>query len=121
MEWSIITLNHPENIIIAHPSINSIKNKFLSPKDLVLRTLIYGTHREKHCFTQFSTRMVAWLLLTFFICFIQSTFYKFHYYPLLAMTGYRCLEIMIHQIDIKNKWLLLFSKFYGKILVGFLS
>ena len=26
------------------------------------------THREKLCFTQFSTRMPAWLLVTFFIC-----------------------------------------------------
>ena len=26
------------------------------------------THREKLCFTQFSTRMAPWLLLTFFVC-----------------------------------------------------
>ena len=26
------------------------------------------TYREKLCFTQFSTRMAAWLLLTFFTC-----------------------------------------------------
>ena len=29
---------------------------------------ISDTHREKLCFTQFSTRTVAWLLLTFFLC-----------------------------------------------------
>ena len=28
----------------------------------------FDTHREKLCFTQFSTRMAGWLLLTFFIC-----------------------------------------------------
>ena len=26
------------------------------------------THREELCFTQFSTKMATWLLLTFFIC-----------------------------------------------------
>ena len=29
--------------------------------------LLINTHREKLCFTQFSTRMTAWLFLTFFM------------------------------------------------------
>ena len=29
---------------------------------------VNDAHREKLCFTQFITRMAAWLLLTFFIC-----------------------------------------------------
>ena len=29
---------------------------------------INDTHREKLCFTQFSTRIAVWVLLTFFIC-----------------------------------------------------
>ena len=29
---------------------------------------VNDTHREKLCFTQFSRRIAAWLLLTFFEC-----------------------------------------------------
>ena len=41
---------------------------------------VNDTHRERLCFTQFSTRMTAWLLLTFFHVFTQSIkFYTFYY------------------------------------------
>ena len=32
---------------------------------------------------------------------------------------YRCLKNLLHQIDSKNKMVVLFSKFYGKIWIGF--
>ena len=42
--------------------------------------LINDTHMEKLCFTQFSSRMVAWLLLTFLHKFTQLIkFYTFHH------------------------------------------
>ena len=40
----------------------------LSEKTEVLYAELNDAHRERLCFTQFSTRMAAWLLLTFFIC-----------------------------------------------------
>ena len=44
------------------------------------RGCLEDTHREKICFTQFSTRMDAWLLLTFSLCVHKSVkFYTFHY------------------------------------------
>ena len=33
-----------------------------------MRLYINDTQREKRCFTQLSTMVAAWLLLTFFIC-----------------------------------------------------
>ena len=42
--------------------------------------ILNDTHKEKLSFTQFSTRIAAWLLLTFSIIFTQSVkFYIFHY------------------------------------------
>ena len=37
-------------------------------KSAYLHTPINNTHKEKLCFTHFSTRMATWLLLTFYIC-----------------------------------------------------
>ena len=45
--------------------------------------LLNDTHKEKLYFTQFSTRMAAWLLLIFFHMFTQSVkFCAFHYHLL---------------------------------------
>ena len=37
-------------------------------KSAYLHTPINNTHKEKLCFTHFSTKMATWLLLTFYIC-----------------------------------------------------
>ena len=58
--------------------------------------LLNNTHKEKLCFTQFSTRMTAWLLLTFFTCLLN---------PLTSINSifkYRCLKNESHQKDSKN-------------------
>ena len=34
--------------------------------------MLANTYRKKLCFTQFSTRMAAWLLLTFFLCLLNQ-------------------------------------------------
>ena len=47
----------------------SINHYYLYSNVLSVTALIVNdTHREILCFIQFSTRMAAWLLLTFFIC-----------------------------------------------------
>ena len=38
---------------------------------------INDTHREKPCFTQFNTRMAAWLLLSLSIC-LHNQLYSIH-------------------------------------------
>ena len=43
-------------------------NKTFSHNNGKLLLLLNDTHREKQGFTQFSTGMAGWLLLTFFIC-----------------------------------------------------
>ena len=49
-----------------------------------------NTHREKLCFTQFST-IGAGLLLTFFIMFTQPiNFYTFHYHVLRVQLFEKC-------------------------------
>ena len=55
---------------------------------------------KKLCFTQFSTRMDAWLLLTFFICLHNQLS------SIDSIITYRGLENVIHQIDSTNEWLL---------------
>ena len=74
-------------------------------------TEINDTHREKLLFIQFSTRMVAWLLLKFFICLHN---HKVNYIPSSYIKKCRCLKKVIHQIDSKNKWLLLSASFTAK-------
>ena len=67
-------------------------------------------------FVQFSTKMAAWLPLTFFICLhheLSSTHFTIKYQE------YRCLKNMIHQTDSEKRIVTPFSKFYGKIWVGF--
>ena len=68
-------------------------------------------------FTQFSTRTVAWLLLTFFVCLHnQLQFYTFYHRVLKRVQ-------MFEESDSWNrreKWMVApFSKFSGKIWVGF--
>ena len=57
------------------------------------------THREKLCFTEFSTTMFAWLLLTFLIC-LRNQLSFIH--SIIRIKEYRRLKIVIHQIDSKN-------------------
>ena len=40
----------------------------MKTKEKIKNDPVNDTHREKLCFTQFSTRMAAWLLLIFSIC-----------------------------------------------------
>ena len=77
-------------------------------------------NREKLCFTEFSTRMAAWLLLTFSIRLQNQlsslhSIITFHEHILRV----RLFEL-IHQIDSKNEWLLLSAGFtakFGLVLV----
>ena len=62
--------------------------------------LVNDTHRKKLCITQFSTRMAAWRLLTFFIC-LHNQLNSIH--SLITYQRYRCLKKVIHQIDSKNE------------------
>ena len=58
----------------------------------------------KNSFIQFSTRMAAWLLLTFFICLHN----QLSLCVLLSfIKEYKCLKNVINQIHTKNEWLLL--------------
>ena len=72
---------------------------------------VNGTHREKLCFTQFSIRMAAWLLLTFSICLHNqlSSIY-------LIITYVKCYHI---HIDSKNEWLLYSESFTAKFELVF--
>ena len=63
------------------------------------------THREKLCYTQFSTRMAAWLLLMF----TQSI--KLYKLPYFLLKSTDSVKNVIHQIGSKNKWLLLSASF----------
>ena len=70
----------------------------------------------KNCFTQFSTRMAAWLLLIFFIrLHNRNWFYTFH----TRIIQNRCLKNVIHQIVDKNEWLLLSASFAAKFELVF--
>ena len=86
--------------------------------ELIFMLSINDTHREKLRFTQFSTKMAAWLLLTFFICF-QNQFCLL-YILLSPIKDYKCLKNVIYQIDSKNEWLLLSASFtaqFGLVFV----
>ena len=83
--------------------------------------IFYGSlwddiHREKLCFTQFNTRMTAWLLLTFFVC-LENQLSSIH--SITRTKKCRCLKKMIHQIESKNEWLLLSAGFAGKFVLVF--
>ena len=69
----------------------------------------------KNCFTQFSTRMAAWLLLTFFICLhIQLSSCTFQYHARVQM-----FERGNSSNRQQKRMVVPFSRFYGKIWVGF--
>ena len=71
--------------------------------------IVSDTHREKLCFTQFSTRMETWLLLTFFMCLHNQ----------LRIKSTDVCEKGVHQIDSKNEWLLLSASFTAKFKLVF--
>ena len=73
--------------------------------------------KGKNCFTQFSTRIDAWLLLTFFIC-LQNQLSSIHSI-LLINKECRCLKNVLHQIDSKNECLLLSGSFTAKFAYVF--
>ena len=78
----------PLNMILLAWQNEFVKSYDISVKKPCLpkpsgKMIFNDTHREKNCFTQFSTRMHVWLLLTVFICFRQSIkVYSFHYHVL---------------------------------------
>ena len=62
---------------------------------------VNDTHRKKLCFTQFSTRMAVWLILTVFLCFHNQ------------------FKNVNQQIDSKNKQLLLSAIFTVRFGLAF--
>ena len=72
------------------------------------KKMFNNTHREKVCFTQFSARMAASLLLTFFK-YLHNQLSPIH--PIITYYRYRCLKDEIRQIGSKNEWLLLSANF----------
>ena len=50
--------------------------------NIVYSIMFNDTHREKLCFTQFSTTMAAWLLLTLLLLIQLIKFYTFYYHVL---------------------------------------
>ena len=76
------------------------------------------THREKLNFIQFSTRMADWLLLTFLICLYNQLGSIMH--SSITYKNSRWLKNVIHQIERKNKWLLLLANFTAKFGLVFL-
>ena len=73
-----ITEQPTEKLIGLFKETSNILNFHSS--DLTVK-LIDDTHMEKLCFTQFSTRMAAWLLLTFFICLHNHLNYIYSIIP----------------------------------------
>ena len=69
------------------------------------------THWEKLCFTQFSTWMAGWLLLTFLICLHNQLSSIMHSVHVLRV---QMFEKCVHQIDSKNEWWLLPASFTVK-------
>ena len=68
------------------------------------------------CFTQFSTKMAAWLFPTFFIC-LHSQLSSIH--PIIRIKRNGCLKNVLHQIDSKNEWLLLSASFTANYGLAF--
>ena len=73
-----------------------------------MRVRLDDTHRERLAFHSIQYRN-RWLAASdLFHMFTQSIkFYTFHY-------QYKCLKNVIHQIDSKNRWLLLSASFTAK-------
>ena len=63
------------------------------------------------CFTQFSTSMAAWLLLTFFVC-LHNQLSSIH--SIITSEREQMFEKVIHHLDSKNEWLLLSASFTAK-------
>ena len=61
---------------VMHSKINNKKIKINDNTDKVIeklfKSLLNDIHWKKLCFTQFSARMAAWLLLTFFMYQLKS-------------------------------------------------
>ena len=92
------------NMMKLCPNIWFIQNskcpQFIFWKKIAKETQIFhffnDSRREKLYFIQFSTKMAAWLLLTFFI-FLHNQLSSIH------SIKYRCLKNVIHQIHSKNE------------------
>ena len=69
-------------------------------------------HLEKLCFIQFSTRVADWLLLTFLIRLYNQLSSVMH--SAITYKNYKWLKNVVHQIESKNKWLLLLANFTAK-------
>ena len=67
---------------------------------MCLSNRLNDTHMEVPDSAQKIIEIQGWLLLTFFICLHNQL-------KSLILLSYRCLKNMIHQVDIKNEWLLL--------------
>ena len=63
------------------------------------------------CFTQFSTSMAAWLLLTFFVC-LHNQLSSIH--SIITSEREQMFEKVIHHLDSKNEWLPLSASFTAK-------
>ena len=76
----------------------------LAKKPLVISLYLFLTiFNEKHFFNQFSTRIAAWMLMTFFIC-LHIQLSSIH--SIITRQRVQMLKNVIHQIDSKNVWLL---------------
>ena len=99
--------------------MNAKISVFLICVEAIIYLLLYNLHDctfKDTQFTHVSTRMAAWLLLTFFIC-LPNQLSSIH--SIKRITEYRCLKIVIHQIDSKNEWLHLSASSTAKFWVGF--
>ena len=83
----------------------------------MLKSIFNDAHREKLCFIQFITRMIGWVLLTFFMCLRNQLSSFMH--SIITYEKYRCLKNVIHQIDSKYEWLLLQASFMATFVLVF--
>ena len=74
------------------------------------------THMEKLCFIQFNQSINSVQEWLFFMC-LHNQLSPIH--SIITYKDYRCLKIVIHQIDSKQEWLLLSASFTAKFWVGF--
>ena len=86
-------------------------------KTLIIKITNIKEKLGKTVFTHFSTRMAAWLLLTFFIN-LQNQLSSIH--SITRIKEYRYSKNVIHKLDNKNEWLLLSASLtakFGLVLV----
>ena len=84
-----------QNFLPTHQKKKSFTSSHSYFKKKILSKILYGNHMEKLCFTQISTRIAAWLLLTFFKC-LHNQLSSIH-----SITTYwrvQMFENVIHQI-----------------------